>query len=82
MIEWEKRYCLLRGNGIQLTAGICVVASCIVSGADWMTLGFEWEGYYLWVRGIFKRLTAGVCIVGSCIMNGADWMLLWDLMGC
>jgi len=77
-IEWEGSYWWVRGIGKELTAGGCIVGSCMVSGADWMLLGVEWEGRYWWVRGIGKVLTAGGCIVGSCMVSGADWMLLGD----
>jgi len=36
----------VRGIGKYLTAGDCIVGSSMVSGADWMLLGFEWEGIY------------------------------------
>ena len=57
------------------------MGSSMVSGADWMLLGFEWEGRYWWMRGIGKQLTAGECIVGSSMVSGADWLVLgfeWD----
>jgi len=56
-IAWEGKYWWVRGNVEQLTAGECIVGSCMVSGADWMLVGFEWEGRYWWVRGIGKQLT-------------------------
>jgi len=39
-IEWEGRYWGERGIGKQLTAGECIVGSCMVSGADWMLLWY------------------------------------------
>ena len=72
------RYLWLRGIGKRLTAGECIVGSCMVSAADWMLLGIEWEGRYWCVRGIGKPLTVVECIVGNCTVSGADWMLLWD----
>jgi len=29
----------VRGIGKLLTVGVCIVGSCMVSGADWMLLG-------------------------------------------
>ena len=34
-----RRYWWVRGIGKPLTAGECIVGSCIVSAADWMLLG-------------------------------------------
>jgi len=34
----------VRGIGEYLTAGDCIVGSCMVSGADWMLLGLNGKG--------------------------------------
>jgi len=46
-------------NGKQLTAGGCIVGRSMVSGADWLLLGFEWDWRYWWVREIGRQLTVG-----------------------
>ena len=38
-IEREMRNCCVRRIGKLLTEGMCVVLSCMVSGADWRLLG-------------------------------------------
>jgi len=38
-IKVEGIYWWVRGIGKQLAVGVCILGSCMVSGADWILLG-------------------------------------------